>query len=67
MEFTGKVKRTVWSLNPVSRTFTEVDLPNPESQTGSPARPGMYVHATTSSGRMLTLPASAVITEGRQH
>ncbi len=67
-EFTGKVTRTAWSLNQVSRTLlTEVDLPNPElPKQGRRLRPGMYVHATIFAEwpDLLTLPDSAVITEG---
>jgi HlyD family secretion protein len=67
-EFTGKVTRTAWSLNQVSRTLlTEVDLPNPElAKQGRRLRPGMYVHATIFAEwpNLLTLPAAAVITEG---
>jgi HlyD family secretion protein len=67
-EFKGNVTRTAWSLNQVSRTLlTEIDLPNPElPKLGRRLRPGMYVHATifVEWRDMLTVPASAVVTEG---
>jgi len=67
-EFKGKVTRTAWSLNQVSRTLlTEIDLPNPElPKLGRRLRPGMYVYATIDAEwpDVLTLPASAVVTEG---
>ncbi len=67
-EFKGNVTRTAWSLNQVSRTLTtEIDLLNPElPKTGRRLRPGMYVHATIFAewSDLLTLPASAVLTEG---
>ena len=67
-EFKGKVTRTAWSLSPVSRTLqTEIDLPNPDlPKQGRRLRPGMYVHATIVAEwpDLLTLPASAVMTEG---
>jgi multidrug efflux pump subunit AcrA (membrane-fusion protein) len=67
-EIKGKVTRTAWSLNQVSRTLlTEIDLPNPElPKVGRRLRPGMYVSATIFAEwpDMLTLPASAVATEG---
>lgn len=67
-EFKGKVTRTAWSLNQVSRTLlTEIDLPNPElPKLGRRLRPGMYVYATffVEWRDMLTVPASAVVTEG---
>jgi HlyD family secretion protein len=67
-EFKGKVTRTAWSLNQVSRTLlTEIDLPNPElPKLGRQLRPGMYAYATIDTEwlDLLTLPASAVVTEG---
>ncbi|CAN5424140.1 efflux RND transporter periplasmic adaptor subunit [soil metagenome] len=67
-EFKGKVTRTAWSLNQVSRTLqTEIDLPNPDlPKTGRRLRPGMYVYATIGAEwpNLLTVPASAVVTEG---
>jgi multidrug resistance efflux pump len=67
-EFKGNVTRTAWSLNQVNRTLlTEIDLPNPEvPNLGRRLRPGMYVYATIFAEwpNLLTLPASAVVTEG---
>jgi multidrug efflux pump subunit AcrA (membrane-fusion protein) len=67
-EFKGKVTRTAWSLNRTTRTLlTEVDLPNPElPNLGRRLRPGMYAYATIGVEwrDVLTLPASAVVTEG---
>ena len=71
-EFKGKVTRTAWSLNQVSRTLlTEIDLENPLKdpklpKLGRRLRPGMYVYATIYAEwpNLLTLPASAVVTEG---
>ena len=74
-EFRAKVTRTASSLNQVSRTLlTEIDLPNPEEvdrknpelPRGRRLRPGMYAYATinTEWRDLLTLPASAVVTEG---
>ena len=63
-EFKGKVTRTAWSLNQTTRTLlTEVDLePNKDGR----LRPGMYAYATIDAEwrDVLTLPASAVVTEG---
>jgi multidrug efflux pump subunit AcrA (membrane-fusion protein) len=62
-EFKGKVNRTAWSLNRMTRTLlTEVDLPNPDGR----LRPGMYAYATLDAEwrDVLTLPAAAVVTEG---
>jgi multidrug efflux pump subunit AcrA (membrane-fusion protein) len=62
-EFKGKVARTAWSLNSTTRTLlTEIDLPNPDRQ----LRPGMYAYATLDAAwpDVLTLPASAVATQG---
>jgi HlyD family secretion protein len=67
-EVKGKVTRTAWSLNQVSRTLlTEIDLENPDlPKLGRRLRPGMYVYATidTEWRDLLTLPAAAVVTEG---
>jgi HlyD family secretion protein len=74
-EFKGKVTRTAWSLNQVSRTLLteidlenpqEIDLKNPQLPKGRRLRPGMYVYATifVEWQNLLTLPASAVMTEG---
>jgi RND family efflux transporter MFP subunit len=61
--FTGNVARISWSLDPATRTLrAEIDLPNSEGQ----LRPGMYAKATLSTDltNVLTLPRSAVATEG---
>lgn len=67
-EFKGKVTRTAWSLNNVTRTLrTEIDLPNPElPKVGRRLRPGMYAYAKIEAEwrDVLTLPTSAVLTEG---
>jgi RND family efflux transporter MFP subunit len=64
-EFPGKVTRTSWALDPKARTLrTEIDLPNADRQ----LRPGTYAYATITVERpkVLTLPASAVVTQGEQ-
>jgi len=61
--FTGAVKRISWSLDPTTRTLrAEIDLLN----SGERLRPGMYAYATltTDLPDVLTLPRSAVATEG---
>jgi RND family efflux transporter MFP subunit len=67
-EFKGEVTRTAWSLNRTTRTLlTEIDLPNPElPKVGRRFRPGMYAYATLNAEwrGVLTLPTSAVVTEG---
>jgi multidrug efflux pump subunit AcrA (membrane-fusion protein) len=67
-EFKGEVTRTSWSLNRTTRTLlAEVDLPNPEvPKPGRRLRPGLYAYATVEAEwrDVLTLPASAVVTEG---
>ncbi len=67
-EFAGTVTRTSWSLNPTTRTLlTEIDLPNPElPKEGRRLRPGQYAYANVTAEwpDVLTLPASAVVTEG---
>jgi HlyD family secretion protein len=67
-EFKGKVTRTAWSLNHVTRTLlTEIDLENPElPKIGRRLRPGMYAYAAIEAEwqDILTVPASAVMTEG---
>jgi multidrug efflux pump subunit AcrA (membrane-fusion protein) len=67
-EFTGNVTRTSWSLNQTTRTLlTEIDLPNPvEPGGGRRLRPGMYAYGklTAQWNNVLTMPASAVGTEG---
>jgi multidrug efflux pump subunit AcrA (membrane-fusion protein) len=62
-EYTGPVTRTSWSLDRTARTLlAEVDVSDPEGQ----LRPGMYAYATLTAERpnVLTLPASAVVSEG---
>jgi multidrug efflux pump subunit AcrA (membrane-fusion protein) len=62
-EFVGKVSRTSWSVDRTARTLlAEVDVPDSSGK----LRPGMYAYATISAERpnVLTLPASAVQTEG---
>jgi multidrug efflux pump subunit AcrA (membrane-fusion protein) len=67
-EFKAQVTRTAWAMNRTTRTLlTEVDLPNPEvPKLGRRLRPGMYAYATIEAEwpDVLTLPASAVQTEG---
>jgi HlyD family secretion protein len=67
-EFQGTVTRTSWSLNQTTRTLlAEIDLPNPEvPKVGRRLRPGQYAYATITAEwqDVLTLPASAVVTEG---
>jgi multidrug efflux pump subunit AcrA (membrane-fusion protein) len=67
-EFKAKVTRTAWSLNRTTRTLlTEIDLPNPElPKVGRRLRPGMYAYGTIYAEwrDVLTLPATAVVTEG---
>jgi multidrug efflux pump subunit AcrA (membrane-fusion protein) len=61
--FTGEVARISWALDSSTRTLrAEIDLPNADGR----LRPGMYVHATLSARAtdVLTLPRSAVLTEG---
>jgi HlyD family secretion protein len=61
-KFAGRVARISWSLDPIERTLrAEVDVPNPDGL----LRPGMYAYATlTDEETALTLPRSAVVTEG---
>jgi HlyD family secretion protein len=62
-EFPGTVRRMSYALKRQSRTLlAEVDLSNPDDL----LRPGMYAHATIQLERsdVLTLPASAVATQG---
>jgi multidrug efflux pump subunit AcrA (membrane-fusion protein) len=67
-EFKGTVTRTAWSLNRTTRTLlTEIDLKNPElPKGGRRLRPGMYAYATLEAEwkDVLSLPVSAVVTEG---
>lgn len=62
-DFTGRVTRTAWSLDQTTRTLlSEIDLPNGDGR----LRPGMYATVTIAAERpgALSLPASAVVTEG---
>ena len=62
-EFSGKVVRTSYSLDRATRTLlAEIDLKNPKDE----LRPGMYAHAVIEAEGpvVLTLPVSAVATEG---
>jgi len=69
-EFKHKVTRTASSLDPVSRTLLteiEVDKKNPDTpKLALLLQPGMYVNVTLEADwpDKLTLPASAVVTEG---
>jgi len=59
-DFTGKVARTSWDLEPGSRTLhTEIDLPNKDRA----LRPGMYVFAriTCPLPEAWTLPVTALV------
>lgn len=63
--FEGIVTRTSWSLDSKNRTLrAEIDLPN-EDQV---LRPGMYAYVTLSAdiAERMTLPASAVLSQGDQ-
>jgi RND family efflux transporter MFP subunit len=62
-EFTGKVERTSYGLDRTTRTLlAEIDLANPQDR----LRPGMYAYAsiTVQHSNVLTLPLSAVTTQG---
>jgi HlyD family secretion protein len=62
-EVSRKITRTSWSLDRATRTLlAEVDVPDLQGK----LRPGMYAYATISieHPNVLTLPASAVVTEG---
>jgi RND family efflux transporter MFP subunit len=62
-EFNGKVARTSYSLDRAAHTLlAEIDLPNPDDR----LRPNMYAYAviTLEQPDALTLPASAVVTQG---
>jgi RND family efflux transporter MFP subunit len=64
-EFKGSVTRTSWALDPKARTLkAEIDLDNPDGK----LRPGMYAYATLTVTRdkALSLPASAIVTQGDQ-
>ncbi len=61
--FAGQVARTSWSVDPATRTLrAEIDLPNADGL----LRPGLYAYATLRADvpGQLTLPRSAVVTEG---
>jgi HlyD family secretion protein len=61
--FSGRVSRISWSLDAATRTLrAEIDADNPDGR----LRPGMYAYVTLSadSPGVLTLPRSAVATEG---
>jgi HlyD family secretion protein len=59
----GKVSRISWALDPKTRTIrVEIDIPN----LGGRIRPGLYAYATVVTeehANVLTIPATAVITE----
>jgi RND family efflux transporter MFP subunit len=62
-DLTGEVARTSYALDRTSRTLiAEIDLPNP----GDRLRPGNYAYATLTAEQpdTLTLPLSAVVTQG---
>ena len=65
-EIEGKVTRTSWLLDPVSRTLrTEIDVPNTDGR----LRPGMYAHVRIlleERSNVLAVPASAIVTDGGQ-
>jgi HlyD family secretion protein len=61
--FVNRVSRIAWSVDGDTRTMrAEIDLPNQDGQ----LRPGMYAYVTldTKVPDLLTLPLSAVATEG---
>jgi multidrug efflux pump subunit AcrA (membrane-fusion protein) len=62
-DFSGEVARTSYSLDRTAHTLlAEIDLPNPQDK----LRPNMYAFATINAEHpnVLTLPASAVVTQG---
>jgi membrane fusion protein (multidrug efflux system) len=66
-QFKAKVTRSAWALTPKDkeRTLrTEIDVDNPDGR----LRPGMYAYAAimVEHANVLTLPASAVVTQGEQ-
>ncbi len=65
-DFPGKVTRTAWALDSMTRTLhTEVDVPNADRV----LRPGMYAQVSielANSADALVVPASAVVTQGGQ-
>jgi hypothetical protein len=69
LELIGKVTRNAWALDyspaKVARTLrTEIDLDNPNGK----LRPGMYANVSLTLARenVLTVPASAIVTQGDQ-
>ncbi len=62
--FEAKVTRTAWALDAETRTLrAEIDLPNVDDV----LRPGLYAYATITTEErkdVLTVPATAVVTEG---
>jgi RND family efflux transporter MFP subunit len=61
--FPGVVARNSYALDRAARTLlVEIDLENPKDE----LRPGMYAFASLSaeSGKVLTIPVSAVVTQG---
>jgi RND family efflux transporter MFP subunit len=64
-DFTGTVTRTSWAIDPLSRTLrTEIHLPNADAKFMA----GMYayVRLTVEFRDLLTIPATAVATQGEQ-
>ena len=64
-EFSAKVTRTSWALNPTSRTLqAQVELPNPDGK----FLPGMYAYGSVLIERpnVRALPVSAVTQIGNQ-
>jgi HlyD family secretion protein len=62
-DFSGEVARTSYSLDRTAHTLVaEIDFPNPNDL----LRPNMYAYATLTAERpgVVTLPASAVATQG---
>jgi HlyD family secretion protein len=70
--FTGRVARTSWSLDPDTRTLrAEIDVPipprsQPRAEGVGGLRPGTYAYVTLYAdvSDVLTLPRSAVVTQG---
>jgi RND family efflux transporter MFP subunit len=62
-DFKGKIVRQAWAVDPKARTLrVEIDLTNDDNK----LRPGMYAYAsfTVDLGERLTVPASAIVTQG---
>jgi RND family efflux transporter MFP subunit len=62
-DFKGPIARQTWAVDPKARTLrVEIDLPNDDNK----LRPGMYAYAsfTVDLGERLTVPASAIVTQG---